>query len=86
MATALILIPLVWAAVVAAMPSNRWRPWLLPVGSAAHLWLVVEAVQMDGISEYHNWLVLDDLGKVFLLVTNMQTHSTRFERSGRRFK
>jgi hydrogenase-4 component F len=71
MATALILVPLVWAAVLAAVPSNRWRPWLLPIGSLAHLSLVVRAVQTDGISEYHNWLVLDDLGKVFLAVISV---------------
>ena len=37
----LILFPLVMAAVTFAVPSNRWRPWLLPLGALGHLALVV---------------------------------------------
>ena len=40
----LILFPLVMAAVTFAVPSNRWRPWLLPVGALGHLGLVVAAI------------------------------------------
>ena len=36
----LVLFPMVIAAVTFAMPSNRWRPWLLPVGALGHLALV----------------------------------------------
>ena len=37
----LILFPLVMAAATFALPSDRWRPWLLPVGALGHLALVV---------------------------------------------
>ena len=44
MALALVLVPLAFAACAAAMPWQRWRPWLLPVCGAAQraapLWTV----------------------------------------------
>jgi hydrogenase-4 component F len=66
----LILFPLVMAAVTFAVPSNRWRPWLLPVGALGHLGLVAVAVfrPADGavLSGLSGWLLLDALGKVIL--------------------
>jgi hydrogenase-4 component F len=66
----LILFPLVMAAATFALPSNRWRPWLLPPVALGHLGLVLTAIVL---SEYglttsgsEAWLVLDPLGKVFL--------------------
>jgi hydrogenase-4 component F len=64
----LILFPLVMAAVTFASPSNRFRPWLLPLGAVGHLGLVLtilrqgrdQAVGMDG------WLRLDPLGTIVL--------------------
>src|SRR5271166_1521831 len=66
----LILFPLVMAAVTFAVPSNRWRPWLLPVGALGHLGLVVSAIIQSGdggaVSGLWDWLLLDVLGKVFI--------------------
>src|SRR5271166_4755228 len=66
----LILFPLVMAAVTFAVPSNRWRPWLLPVGALGHLGLVVSAIIQSGdggaVSGLWDWLLLDVLGKVIL--------------------
>ena len=39
-----ILFPLAMAALTYAVPSNRWRPWLLPLGGAGHLVLVALAM------------------------------------------
>ena len=36
----LVLFPLGMAAAIYLVPSNRWRPWLIPVGGCGHLWLV----------------------------------------------
>src|SRR5215472_17572481 len=49
-------------------PSNRWRPWLLPLTGLAHLVLVAVALwSVDGpITAFDNWLVLDDVGKLVL--------------------
>lgn len=66
----LILFPLIMAAVAFAVPSNRWRPWLLPAGGLGHLVLVVVAVSFLGegviVSGWGGWLLLDALGKVIL--------------------
>jgi hydrogenase-4 component F len=66
----LILFPLVMAAVTFALPSNRWRPWLLPAGALGHLGLVAVALvqSADGtvVSGLGGWLLLDALGKVIL--------------------
>ena len=62
----LIVAPLAWAAVLAAVPSNRWRPWLLPIGSAAHLGLTAQALQFTQVGVEGYWLVLDPLRKIFL--------------------
>jgi hydrogenase-4 component F len=70
----LILVPLAMAAVTFAVPSNRWRPWLLPFCALAHLALVglllarpAGAPAIAGLSGSSGpWLLLDSLGKVFL--------------------
>ncbi len=70
MAYLLILFPLAMTAVMFAVPSNRWRPWLLPVGGAVHLGLVMQAIFPAGdappVSGLDGWLLLDPLGKVVL--------------------
>jgi hydrogenase-4 component F len=70
MAYLLIVFPLVMAAAAFAVPSNRWRPWLLPVGGLGHLALVVWAIIQAGagspVSGLWDWLLLDALGKVVL--------------------
>src|SRR5260370_35752900 len=66
----LILFPLGMAAVTFALPSNRWRPWLLPVGALGHLGLAAVAIFQPGdgavVSGLGAWLLLDALGKVVL--------------------
>jgi hydrogenase-4 component F len=66
----LILFPLVMGAVTFPVPSNRWRPWLLPVGALGHLGLVAAAIFQPGdgtsLAGLGGWLLLDALGKVVL--------------------
>src|SRR5438874_1131016 len=70
MAYLLIAFPLAMAAVMFALPSNRWRPWFLPLGALGHLVLVLWAIfrGADGaaVSGLGGWLLLDALGKVVL--------------------
>src|SRR5437867_4447312 len=70
MAYLLIACPLAMAALAFAVPSNRWRPWLLPLGAAGHLALVLWSIaaSADGaeVSGLWGWLLLDALGKVVL--------------------
>ena len=61
-----IALPLVAAAVAVLVPSDRWRPWLMPVVCLGHWVLVVVALQGPPATALGNWLVLDPLGKVFL--------------------
>lgn len=70
MAYSLIVFSLVMAGVTFAAPSNRWRPWLLPIGALGHLGLVMWAIFRSGpdavVSGMGSWLLLDALGKVIL--------------------
>src|SRR5262249_39243833 len=66
----IILFPLLMAAATFAMPSNRWRPWLLPVGALGYLALVALTIiqAQDGavVSGMEGWLLPDPLGKIVL--------------------
>lgn len=70
MAFAMILLPLVMAAVAAAVPSNRLRPWLLPLAAVAHLTMVALVLARSELSVTTEWLVLDPLGKIILLLVS----------------
>lgn len=75
----LILFPLVMAAIAFAISSNRWRPWLLPIGGAGQLMLVLTAIAPTSnlaaslsvdetpLTELWGWLNLDALGTLVLL-------------------
>jgi hydrogenase-4 component F len=69
----LVLFPLVMAALAYAVPSRRWRPWLLPLGALVHLALttlfVFPAIIPEfafSTSELDGWLQLDAPAKVVL--------------------
>ena len=72
----LVLDPLVAAVAAFVLPSNRWRPWLVPIGALGHLVLVAAAVfqwpfvfqssEASDASVLGGWLLLDVLGKVVL--------------------
>lgn len=71
MAYLLIALPALMAVLSFAVPSDRVRPWLLPVGAALHLALVLWAVFAlpadEAVRGLYDWLRLDALGKVFLV-------------------
>lgn len=69
MAYLLIAFPLVVAAAAFALPSNRWRPWLLPLGGSGHLALigyVLAAPPAEFAPGAAGWLALDPVGKLVL--------------------
>ncbi len=70
MAFVLIFFPLLLAAVAAAVPSNRLRPWLLPVAGVAHLALTVYTLLDPARCASAAWLVLDPLGKLTLVTVS----------------
>ena len=67
MAFALILFPLLMAALAAVIPSNRGRPWLLPFTGTVHLALTITALLRPDLGGGHAWLVLDPPGRIILL-------------------
>ncbi len=71
MTFALILFPLLMAAVVALVPSDRWRPRLLPVTGTVHLALTALALARPVTASDNGWLALDPLGKIVLLVVSL---------------
>jgi len=63
---ALIAVPLLAAALAAAAPSNRLRPWLVPLAAVAHLALTVLFLARPELTAGSPWLKLDPLGRVIL--------------------
>src|SRR5450756_1131827 len=70
MAFALILFPLVMAGLTAAVPSNRLRPWLLPLAATAHLAMVFLALARPEPDGGAGWLVLDPPDRIVLLMVS----------------
>jgi hydrogenase-4 component F len=68
---ALIVTPLLVAAIAAVIRSNRWRPWVLPPAAAAHLALSLLALSGPELSEATRWLAIDAPGRIVLLVISM---------------
>ena len=68
MAWLLFLVPLLFAAVTLVVPSNRWRPWLVPIGGLTHLGLTAVALIGEPVSALGGWLVLDPLSTLVLTV------------------
>jgi hydrogenase-4 component F len=66
MAWLLVLVPLLFAALTMVVPSNRGRPWLVPLGGLAHTVLTAMALAGGPVSALDGWLVLDPLGKLVL--------------------
>jgi hydrogenase-4 component F len=67
----LILFPLIMAAATFALPFDRQRPWLLPLGALGHLALVVSVLFRPEtgppLSGLGGWLELDPLAKLVLV-------------------
>jgi hydrogenase-4 component F len=68
---ALIGIPLLLGAAALAVPSNRWRPCLLPLAGGAHLALLATGLCRPEILAGNKWLSLDPLGKPVLLLVSI---------------
>lgn len=67
MALALVCVPLLLAATAYAIPSNRWRPWILPVAGTAQLGQLWYLRNQESVEALSRWIVLDPLGKYFLV-------------------
>ena len=68
---ALIAVPLVAAGVAAALPSERWRPWMLASAAAGHLALTFAALTGPTERSLGGWLALDAPGRLVLLLLSV---------------
>jgi len=68
MAYALFVFPFVMATLAALLPSNRFRPWLLPVTGTVHAAITLWAIWGPGLETGTSVLLLDPLGKIVALV------------------
>ena len=67
----LIILPLLAALVAGLMPSERYRPLLLPATSLAQLILVLRELAFPTIAAPYGMLYLDALGRLILLVVSL---------------
>jgi hydrogenase-4 component F len=66
----LIVIPLVMAGAACAVPSNRWRPWLVALCGLIELIVTVPVAWGPSVKLLENWIAVDPLSKVVLLLLN----------------
>src|SRR5579859_2166227 len=80
----LILFPLAMAATAYAVPSSRWRPWLLPLGGLGNVVIAGAAIFLSAegtvVSGLGGSLLLDALGKVVLGFISILFFFVRFIR------
>jgi hydrogenase-4 component F len=67
----LILIPIAFALLAFAIPSNRLRPWLLPLAGTIHLCLTIWQLQYGNQWLLGRWLAIDPLSRLFLAVISI---------------
>lgn len=67
----LILIPVIFAALAFAIPSNRFRPWLLPVAAVLHTGIAAWQLQLGNQWEFGRWLAIDPLSRLFIAVISL---------------
>jgi hydrogenase-4 component F len=66
MALLLVLLPILGAATALAIPSNRYRPWILPLTGFTHLLAVIYTMGLPEVEMFSQTLKLDPVGRVFL--------------------
>jgi hydrogenase-4 component F len=71
MELALILIPVVLGGLALAIPSNRLRPFLLPVAGLAHTAGSIFLIARPDVGGSVPWLALDPVGKIILLTVTV---------------
>ena len=71
MTTLLVLIPLLFAVGAYFLPSDRFRPWFLPVAGFVHLGLVLKVLVDDVPQPIGAWVGIDPLGRLILTVVTL---------------
>lgn len=71
MTTLLVLIPIAFALVTYLLPSDRLRPWFLPLGGLLHLCLCLRVATLPAAVPTGAWLGLDPLGRLILVLVSL---------------
>jgi hydrogenase-4 component F len=71
MALVLILFPLAMAGLALALPSNRFRPLLLPAAALVHSACSLAVIARPELGGGIPWLVIDPVGRIILLVVTV---------------
>ncbi|MCC7261514.1 MAG: hydrogenase [Candidatus Latescibacteria bacterium] len=71
MAFVQIFVPLLMAALAAALPTNRWRPLLLPLTALLHTAVSLLVLGRPDLQVSSQWLVLDPPGRIILLIVTV---------------
>ncbi len=78
----LLVFPFALAIVASLVPSNRWRPWLLPVAGLIHFPLVLASVFSAAPNSDFKWIGLDPAGRLVLLLVSTIYLLTAFYLAG----
>ncbi len=70
MCLALIILPMLAAAVAAAIRSNALRPWVLPPTAIAHFVLTILVLVNPEGAAFTRWLAIDPPGRIVLLIVS----------------
>ena len=62
----LVLLPIAAAGLAFAIPSNRWRPLVLPAAGAMHLALASWLLSQGDQWAFDRWLAIDPLSRLFV--------------------
>lgn len=71
MTALLFIIPLLFALVAISLPSDRLRPWLLPIGGIIQLGLVVVTLVDHTPAVQGQWFGIDPLSRLVLLLVSL---------------
>ncbi len=82
MTLALLAVPLVAALLALAIPSNRWRPWLIPVAAGLHFGMTLITVFAGQPKFPTAWISLDPAGQLVLLLISTLYLVTSFYMTG----
>ena len=82
MTLTLLLFPFIAAITAWLIPSNRWRPWVIPVAGIIHFPLTLAAVFFTDQPLSSEWIGLDPAGKLVLLLVSTIYLITSFYLAG----
>ncbi len=82
MTLALFIVPFLVALLAVAIPSNRWRPWLIPLAGVLHFGLTLNALLAGQDRFSSEWISLDPAGQLVLLLISTLYLVTSFYLAG----